>query len=171
MLFKLGLLVCIWILSLMDSSKSERADEMMLKASYVNGWPVWWQWLRMDEWACVCSVFPVWDDMPWCSSALVNASVVWTYLQWTVLSSFQFDCDRNEKKFVYIENSQSAIEISNLNTNTTYKCKVQWKKATSSGSQHVNCGNPRDVQFTTKVLGQSSYSNIGANKYSSLYYH
>ena len=35
MLFRLDLLECINILSLMDCSKSERADEMMLKASHV----------------------------------------------------------------------------------------------------------------------------------------
>ena len=71
-LLRFGLLLCIQRLSLIDSSKSECADEMILKFSYENGWLVCWQWLRMDEWSCVCKVLPVWYDMPWCSSALVK---------------------------------------------------------------------------------------------------
>ena len=36
-LLRFGLLICIQKLSLIDSSKSERADEMKLKLSYENG--------------------------------------------------------------------------------------------------------------------------------------
>ena len=36
-LLRFGLLLCIQRLSLIDSSKSERADEMILKLSYENG--------------------------------------------------------------------------------------------------------------------------------------
>ena len=63
-------LVCMKRLPLIDGSKSKRVGEMMLKPSYVNGWPIRWQPLEMDEWICICRVFSAWDDMPWCSSAL-----------------------------------------------------------------------------------------------------
>ena len=64
-LFIICLRICIKRLLLTDSCKSERADEMMLKESYVNGWQVWWQWLQIDEWVCVCRDAVLVSDQRW----------------------------------------------------------------------------------------------------------